>query len=131
MSIIARNPMHRLNDSWLFPNDFFSTLDLSNIKNGPKVCKSIWRQVKNSYKSSTRAHQRDRSLDLAKNYDIATPDIHGKVRVRLPKINTKSEHSSLIQNNYSARKNNAYINPPLPDRRRLQRFMKSEDRLRK
>ena len=140
MSSYRKNRSYRkMEDIHAFPDDFFSTLNVSNIKKGPKMSRSICRQVKNHDKSLSRVCKRERSLDITESYLIATPDVNNHdIRVRFPKINQKRCNNSSMYDQRPLKKREAELGYEMevPDRsdlnrKRLHRYMKSEDRIRR
>lgn len=120
-----------------FPDDFFSTLNLSNIKKGPKVSNVIYRQVKKNSKSFSRVCKRERSLDVDESYMLETPNISFKSeKIKFPNIHKPSTDADLkiVQNNDHSNDLNYQIDYETRrqlNNRRLNRYMCSEDRFRK
>ena len=120
-----------------FPDDFFWTLNLSNIRNGPRVSKVIYRQVKKNSKSLSRVCKREKSLDVDESYLLATPDVSFKFgKIKFPSIHkakvernstmiTHTEDSDILNYkvDYNARQR--------LNQRRLNKYMCSEERFRK
>jgi len=127
----------KMESSNVFPEDFFSTLNITNIKNGPRVDRSIRKQIRKNDTSLSRIWKRERSLDITDSYLITTPEIsNNEIRVRFPKISSKEGgNRSAFQEKESESQERNY-NIDFHDRydlskRRLHRYLKSEDRLRK
>lgn len=128
---------NKIEDIGAFPEDFFSTLNLSNIRNGPRVSKSIYKQIKNNNKSLSRVWKRERSLDVEGSYIFTSPDERFKpTEIKFPsisksrvgqEINNDNENINTIDSNYqinsSARRQIS--------QRKLNRYMRSEDRFRR
>lgn len=137
MSSYRKNRSYRKIDNInAFPDDFFSTLNLSNIKNGPKMSRSICRQIKKNDKISSRICKRERSLDISESYLLATPDVNKHQGIRFPRIDSNrgvntsmfdEDHNNLGDFSYDLEKIQKYDT----GQRRLHKYMKSEDRFRK
>jgi hypothetical protein len=120
-----------------FPDDFFCTLNLSNIRNGPRVNKVIYRQVKKNSKSLSRVCKREKSLDVNESYLLATPD----VRIKPNSIKFPSIHRAEIDHNSTMVRTNAHrddldysVDYDVRQRinqKRLNKYMGSEERFRK
>ena len=124
-------------DIHAFPDDFFATLNVSNLRNGPKMSRIVCRQVRKNDKSLSRICKRERSLDMDESYLVETPELRHKYEsVRFPKIdaNKISNHSMLVdqpQNDSELCYDTPIKNRYDTSKRRIHRYMKSEDRFRK
>jgi len=130
---IASRKVENLN---AFPEDFFATLNLTNLRRGPKMSKLVCRQVRKNDNSLTRARNRERSLDATENYLLATPEVtRGRENIKFPKINPKRTANTSMFVGHQNTGDSGY-SLERPDRydirkRRLHRYMKSEDRFRR
>lgn len=138
MSSYSKNRSYRkAEDTQAFPDDFFWTLNVSNNKNGPRISKSITRQVKKNDKSMSRVCKRERSLDIEESYLINTPEVvRREGRVWFPRIGGSREHNaSMFEENQPKNIDHGY-QMEYPDRydlskRRMHKYMRSEDRFRR
>lgn len=138
MSSYRKNRSYRkAEDIQAFPDDFFWTLNVSNNKNGPRICKSITRQLKKSEKSMSRVCKRERSLDIKESYLINTPEVvRHEGRVKFPRIDgSRGHNASMFEENQLKNTDHGY-EMEIPDRydlnkRRMHKYMRSEDRFRR
>lgn len=134
MSSYCKNRSYRkAEDIQWFPDDFFSTLNDSNSKNGPKISRLIWRQIKKNQNSLNRIFNRERSLDIDESYSLASPDVD-RHETKLPKIEPRrGANSSMFvhqdkEDLYYVSWENKRVESSW---KRTHRYMKSEDRFRK
>lgn len=138
MSSHSKNRSYRKIDNvHVFPEDFFSTLNISDIKNGPKMTRVICRQIKKNDKNLSRICKRERSLDIGESYMLSTPEVGNKYEsVRFPKISSNKGANYSMATDQSFNDSELCYESQFRDRydtsrRRMHRYMKSEDRLRK